>query len=321
MDQGLKHRLPLMIWVFLLFIPVMAQQPARSDPYRPSAPDPSSSLMFSFDYASNTNLMGNFNAVTRQPSLSPALSFFSKWGPDISVLGYFVDNSDDSLEHFTSELDLMLGYSIKPVEKLTLYPSYSHYFYSKNSNSLKSMFSDEIRMDIDYTEKFFSLGASTGYFLGEQHAFYLTLRNYYTVDFDQFLFREGWLSIQPGIDANFGSYEYLNLYYLEKLSEDPWFYTYLLSYPVIRRYVWYEKMQNPGMTTREILDNYLMDIAQDNFKLTSLSINLPAYFMLGKFGINLGLTIIIPFGQPDYMSDDVQLFVDVGLSYSLMFRK
>jgi hypothetical protein len=165
------------------------------------------------------------------------------------------------------------------------------------------------------------LGASAGYFLGDQNAFYLALHNYYTVDFDKFLFRRGWLSIQPGIDANFGSYEYLNLYYLERLSEDPLFYTYLLSYPAIRRYVWYEKMQHPGMTTQEILDNYLMDIAQDNFKLTSLGINLPAYFMLGNFGMNLGLTIIIPFGQPDYMSDEVQLFINVGLSYNLMFRK
>jgi len=277
-------------------------------------------LMISADYNSNTNVMGMFNATTRQPSYSPSVTFFSKWGVDLSVMGYFLDNSDDSLENFTAELDLWIGYNLKPAENLTIYPSYTHYFYSANSNSLKSIFSDDFQLDIDYQYRFVSFGASAGYFLGKQDVFYAALHNYYQIDISRFLFRNVSLTIQPGWDANFGSYEYLNQYYLDELREEPYFYTYLLSFPAIRRYVYHELRNNPDLTYKEVLDNYLDEQAQDNFKLTSLSINLPVYLLWGNFGLNLGLYALIPFGQPDYLTDDTQFFINVGLTYNLMFR-
>lgn len=277
-------------------------------------------LMFSFDFASNTNVLGNFNAETRQPSISPSVIFFSKWGFDLSAIGNFIDNSDDSLQHFSSELDLMLGYTYKPHKNITIYPTYAHYFYSENSNALKSLFSDDIRADIDYNYKFFDLGISAGYYIGKMNAFYASAHNYYRINFMKFLSRNGLLSIQPGIDANFGSYEYLNLYYVNELRQDPSVYTYLLSYPAIRRYVYYEKTRYPGLTYKEILDAYLEDTAQDNFKLTSVSLSLPVYYMNGNFGINLGLFAFIPINQPDYLSEDVQFYFDIGLTYNLEFR-
>jgi hypothetical protein len=278
------------------------------------------SLMISFDYATNTNVMGNFNAITKQPSLSPSLTYFSKWGADASALLYFVDNSDDSLENWAAELDLILGCTFKPTNHLTVYPSYSHFFHSSNSNSLKSMFSDDIRLDVDYNYKFFNIGISAGYYMGHQNAFYTSVHNYYDITFDRFLFHKASLSMQPGVDANFGSYEYLNIYYLNELRKDPLFYFYLLSYPAIRRYVMAEMYRHPGMTKEEILDDYLQDKAQDSFKLTSVSINLPVYYMIGNFGINLGLYFIIPVGQPDYMSDETQFFFDIGVTYNFMFE-
>jgi hypothetical protein len=124
--------------------------------------------------------------------------------------------------------------------------------------------------------------------------------------------------IQPGFDLNFGSYEYLNLYYLDELRKDPLFYYYLLSYPAIRRYVFRELIRNPGKTKEEILDDYLSEQAGDSFKLTSICLNLPLYYMIGDFWINLGFYFIIPFGQPDYMSDETQFFFDVGVTYNFM---
>jgi hypothetical protein len=277
-------------------------------------------LMFSVDYNSNTNVMGMFNATTRQPSYSPSATFFSKWGLDFSVMGYFLDNSDDSLENFTSELDLWLGYNIKPTDNLTIYPSYAHYFYSDNSNSLKSIFSDDFQLDVDYQYRFINLGVSAGYFLGKQDVFYAALHNDYQIDVNRFLFRNVSLTLQPGWDANFGSYEYLNRYYLDELREEPYFYAYLLSFPAIRRYVYHELRTNPDLTYKEVLDTYLDEQAQDNFKLTSLSINLPVYLIWGNFGLNLGLYALIPFGQPDYLVDDTQFFINIGLIYNLTFR-
>ncbi len=284
-------------------------------------PFSTNSLMFSADYVTNTNVMGNFNPETRQPSFSPSLYFFSKWGMDISATGYFVGNSDDSLDHYTSELDLMLGFTWQPADGFTVYPSYTHFFHSGNSNTLKSIFSDDIRLDADYNYRFFNLGFSAGLYLGKKHTFYTSVHNYYDIKFDRFLFPKGTLSIQPGVDANFGSYEYLNLYYLDELRKEPYLYLYLLSYPAIRRYVIAEMMRDPDLTKEEILDDFLLDKAQDEFKLTSVSINLPFFYMIGDFGINLGLYLMIPVGQPDYMSDEAQFFFDIGVTYNLEFGR
>ena len=316
----MKFEVLAIIIAFFTCAQGIAQVSDRQSLEKPINPAHINSLMLSADYTTNTNIMGFFNPETKQPSFSPALSFFSKWGADASALVYFIGNSDDSLEHYTSELDLMLGYNFKPAKHLTIYPSYSHFFHSSNSNSLKSIFSDDFRVDVDYNYKFLNIGVSAGYYLGRQNAFYTTVYNYYDIMVDRFLSRKGTLNIQPGVDANFGSYEYLNLYYLDELRKDPLFYFYLLSYPAIRRYVLAEMLKNPGSTKEEILDEYLMAQAQDNFKLTSVSLYLPLYYMIGDFGINLGLYFIIPLGQPDYMSDETQFFFDAGVTYNFMIR-
>jgi hypothetical protein len=278
------------------------------------------SMLFSVDYENNTSLLGISSNEIKQPFLATSSTFFSRWGADLSVVGYLVDNSDESYEDLTGELDLIIGYTWEPTKYLSIYPSYSHFFYSSNSGLLKSLFSDDLRLDADFNYKFFNLGLSAGYFMGSQSTFYAALYNYYTIDLQRFIFRGLSLSIQPGIDANLGSYEYLNLYYLDKLKQNESFYTYLLTYPAIRRYVLFQMRQNPGLTKEEVLDEYLREVAQDDFKFTSLCINLPFYFILGDFGINIGLSAMVPLGMPDYLSDEVQFFFNIGISYSLMLK-
>ncbi len=318
---GMRYSLLMITAIIFLCESGSAQIANLQKQEKSSDPLKYSTLMFSADYVTNTNVMGNFNPETRQPSFSPSLFFFSKWGVDISAGGYFVGNSDDSLDHFTSELDLMLGYTLQPVDGFTIYPSYTHFFHSSNSNALKSIFSDDIRLDVDYNYRFLNLGVSSGFYLGKKNTFYTSIHNYYDIQFDRFLSSKGTLSIQPGVDANFGSYEYLNLYYLDELRKEPYLYLYLLSYPAIRRYVIAEILKNPELTKEEVLDDYLIDKAQDDFKLTSVSINLPFFYIIGNFGINMGLYLMIPVGQPDYLSDEAQFFFDIGVTYNLEFGK
>jgi hypothetical protein len=287
-----------------------------------AAPDPTGqsyhAFMFSADYASNTNVLGNFSNFSRQPYYSPSVSFFSKWGADISLIGYAVDNSDDSLDHFTTEMDLVLGYGFEPVRNLNIYVNYSHFVYSRNSNSMKSIFSDDIHMDADYTYKFADLGVTTGYLTGQQHTFYLSLHNYYLVNFDHVLFRKGYLSLQPGIDINFGDYEYLNMYYLDELRENGNFSRYLTLNPYMRRYVYFQKLKHPEERREQILYNFLREKAKDTFKLTSASLNLPVSYTLGNFTLNLGFYVCIPVNQPDYLNNELQFFLNMGLTYLLI---
>jgi hypothetical protein len=276
-------------------------------------------FLFSADYASNTNVLGNFSAKSKQPYYSPSLSFFSKWGLDMSIMGYAVGNSDDSLDHFTTELDLIVGYSFEPLKNLVIYPNYSHFLYSRNSNSMKSMFTDDFHLDMDYTIKFADLGVSAGYLTGKQHTFYAAAHNYYMINFDRVLFRKGYLSLEPGIDANFGDFEYLNLYYLDELTKNADFSNYMILNPVVRRYVRYQKLRNPDLTRGQILYNYLQKKAKDTFKFTSASINLPISYSVGNFSLNLGFYVFIPVHQPDYLNDDIQFFFNIGVNYMLIF--
>src|SRR3990172_8682740 len=318
MRSGILFALMILLSRSLLF----CQYDARQD-YRPGINTTEAAynaFLFSIDYASNTNVLGNFNDIAKQPSISPSIVFFSELGADLSLLGYFIDNSDDSLESFTAEADIMLGYTIRPFKGFTIYPSYAHYFYSRNSNSLKSVFSDDFRLDMDFEYKIINTGLSAGYFTGKQHTFYTSFHNYYRLEMNNFPFKNSFLTIQPGIDLNFGDYEYLNLYYLDEIRTDQQFYTNLLAYPSIRRYVFIELQKNPDLTYKDVLDAYLEEKAEDSFKLTSVGLSLPFYFMTGNFIVNLGLFVFIPVNQPDFLTGDPQFFFNFGLSYNLVFN-
>ena len=146
---------------------------------------PRHALMFSADYASNSEVLGTFSNAAKQPSYAPSVTFISKWGADFSLTGYAIGNSDDSLDSFTGEVDLMLGYNWEPVKGLVLYPSYTHFWYSENANSLKSIFKNDFHLDVDYTYKFINLGASAGFYTGTQHTFYAGIHNSYPLDLNR----------------------------------------------------------------------------------------------------------------------------------------
>lgn len=282
--------------------------------------DQFNSLLFSADYSSNSSFLGSISQFVKQPSYSPSISYFHKCGFDITSTAFFIANSNDSLNDFTSELDIIAGYSFEPFRNFTLHPTYSHFFYSHSANLQKSIFSDEINIDADYTYNSLDLGLTAGYFLGKKNTFYAALHSSLNLEFNNFIFKNTLFSLQPGIDFNFGNYEYLNQFYLDELENKPLFYLYLLRSPNVRRYVYEEKITHPALTVKQIVDTYLNKQAEDNFKLTSVSINLPVNYMVGNFGFNLGLFICIPVSQPNYMSNDVQFYFDIGASYSLMSK-
>jgi hypothetical protein len=127
----------------------------------------------------------------------------------------------------------------------------------------------------------------------------------------------GMLSLQPGIDVNFGNYEYLNLVYLDQTRQNPDFYDYLMdNSPALRKYISREIIKNPGTTPEEIIDRILEERAQDQFKITSVTFGLPLFYMIKDLGINIGLYLFIPVNQPDYMSGKAVFYFNAGLSYN-----
>jgi len=299
----------LLSLVFLHAVSAKSQTPAQH------------ALMFSADYASNSEVLGTFSNAAKQPTYAPSVTFISKWGADISLTGYAIGNSDDSLDSFTGEADLMLGYNWEPVKGLVIYPSYSRFWYSANANSLKSIFRNDFHVDADYTYKFVNLGVSAGYYSGTQHTFYAGIHNSYPLSLNRVFGKKDGFSLQPGVDLNFGDYEYLNLYYLNKLEDNRLYLYYLMLNPTIRRYVYQERQKNPTLTREEILTDYLENKAHDQMKLTSVGISLPVSYMIGNFSLNAGFYAYIPVNQPDYLGNEVQYFFDVGITYLIFTGK
>lgn len=308
------YRSLLVLTGILIIVELHGQLPASPTNGISSGKNNPDALLLSVDYFTNAN-PNNINTGIRQPSFSPSLSYISRFGFDLSLAGSFLGNSDDDYEHYTSELDLIVGYHLALCKQLTLYPSYGHYFHSSNSNPLKAFFADELRLDADYQIRILDAGISAGYIMGKRNTFYMEAHVSHTFTLDRLLFKNDDFSFFPGIDVNFGDYEYLNMYFLDELTADGSFYDYLSNFPLVRRYVLRQLLLNPGTTRTEILYNYFAEKAGDSFKLTSLSLNMPLYYMIGNIGISAGVYVFVPINQPDYLSDDVQFYVNAGLSY------
>jgi hypothetical protein len=313
---------PPVIALYLLLTTdlLTAQQSGKNRSIYEKYEEDLNSLMVSFDYSTNTNLLSSISNDIRQPSLATSVAFISRWGIDLMITGNAIANSDDSLKNYSSEVDFIIGYNFRPHKNWTIYPSYTKFLYSRNANSFRSLFNSDIHTDIDYDYRFLNLGVSAGYLMGEQRTFYMSFRNSYKINIENFLFRESTLLIQPGIDLNFGNYEYLNLFYLDQLRQSPLFYASILfNSRVLRKYAEAELKSHPDMTSKEILDALFEKRAEDSFKLTSVSIGVPVFFISGRFGFNAGLFLNIPTNQPDYLSNESLFYFSAGISYCLDF--
>ena len=277
-----------------------------------------SSLIFSFDYSTNTNTFGNFNNNIKQPYYSPSVSFFSKYGFDISVLPSFINNSDITSSETTSELDLMAGYNFQPVKNLSIYPGYTHIFYSKNSYSLKSVISDIAQLDLTYQLKWYTPSLSSSYLIGEKNTFYISWQNSFNIDFENVPGKDALFTLQPGFDINFSDKNYYN----SILLTTDYLNSSVINYLVQR---WLNRY--PNLTEEQIKDrlyNYELrqnpDIFNVQYSLTSVSLILPVYYMIGNFTFNVTLYTSIPTYQSDF-SSDVQFYLNAGISYSINFQK
>jgi hypothetical protein len=274
-----------------------------------------SSLIFSFDYSTNTNTFGNFNNEIKQPYYSPSVSYFSKYGFDLSILPSFIKNSDATLSESTSELDLMAGYNFQPLKNLSIYPGYTHIFYSENSYSLKSVISDIAQLDLSYQLKWYNASLSSSYLMGEKNTFYFSVQNSFSIDFERVPGKNALLSLQPGIDLNISDKNYYNDILISDYLNSP-----VINYLVQR---WLNRF--PNLTEEQIKDRLYNlenpDAFNVQYALTSVSLILPIYYMIGDFSFNLTFYTSIPVYQSDFLSSDVQFYLNAGISYSIDFQK
>ncbi len=278
----------------------------------------------SFNYSSNTTTYGRLNSLVKQPSYSPEISFYSKYGFDVSAVFYVLGNSDSTFEESTTEFDINIGYEWEPFKNFLIYPSYSHFFYSKNSYSFKSGFTDNFQLDIDYSIKFFNTGISGNYLFGETNTGIISFRNSILLEKENFLFKNLYVAIQPGVNLTWGN----QLYYTDKLekylsnnpevaedllnrlkSNRPKFYNWIMLY----------KQNHPELSIQDLVLLFLPTIYDEDkkFNLNALSFSLPVFFMIGShLSYMVNLIYYKPINTPDYLDNEWKLFWSTGISYT-----
>ena len=282
-----------------------------------------SSLLLSFNYSSNTNTFGNFSQFVKQPFYSPSVTFISKYGFDISLMGYWIENSDDSLTGITNEYDFSLGYNFQISKKLNIYPGYSHYFHDDNSNTLKSVFDDNFSLYIYYQSKRFFNGLSANYLLGDDNAFYLSFQNSIILSKENIFFKNSNLDFQPTVDINFSTQSYYETYFWEILKSSSSYRDFFNDYPEIRRKYIILRDAYPDLTGTQILNVISLDYTEkkEEFTLSNIGVYFPVSYMVGNFIFDANMFIYFPVNQPDYLDDKVQVFFDLGITYMINFSR
>ncbi len=303
-----------------------------------------SSFIIGSDYASNTNTFGHFNSLVKQPLFSPYASYFGKKGLLVSALVNFVGNSDSTNTKTSSELDLQLGYRWNITDHFSIVPSLTHFFYSSNSTSIKSGFTDYFQVDMNAELKWWYATISTGYIFGSNNQFIVIPQTGVNIQFEHFLGKNNSLVFQPSVSCDFTNQDYYNLYNSKKylflkpyITRKPtatlqdfltdyengfndfnkvsaieltaYFNKFFTNHP---NYL--EKMKK--LPKNEVLNGLTTLSNETKFTLTSIGLTLPISYYIGNVTLNFTISAYKPINQPVYMDTNWVTYSTFGVSYT-----
>jgi len=293
------------------------------------------SVIVGSDYSTNTNTFGRFDNFAKQPSFSPYVSYLSKYGFNIGGTAYFIGNSDASGTKTTSELDLQAGYDWILGKVISISPSYTHFFYSSNSSTLKKSYNDYVQLGLNADVKWWNTSISGKYFWGEYNETILTAQTGVNITFDNFLSKGNSLQISPSIEANIS-----NINYFRYISGNFKFLrAYATAYPdaTINELLGDLKTNNRPVVKiiakkistspylQKRLDNLSVDgnlVISDLFsskkelKVSNIGLTLPVYYYFGNFTMNVVFAAYKPFNQPKLFGNEWTTYFGVGVSYT-----
>jgi hypothetical protein len=304
-----------------------------------------STIVVGSDYATNTNTFGHFNNFATQPLFSPSATYFGKNGLFFSGLMNFIGNSDSTNTKTSYETDLQLGYRLDISKHFSLTPSITHFFYSKNSNSFKSEFTDYLQMDMNAEFKWWYATVSTGYILGKSNQFILMPQTGVNIQFDHFLGKNHSLALQPSVSFDFSNQSYFNLYYrkgyvflkpylakkpdatIEQFLTD--YSSGLVDFNKLTKLYFNRFFTNhPRMIARmkKLPQNDQLKLLIDpgnetKFTLTSVGLTLPVNYYIGNLILSFTFSAYKPINQPVYLDSEWVTYSSFGLSYSFGLTK
>ncbi len=294
------------------------------------------SIVAGMDYSTNTKSFGRFDNYAKQPSVSPYATYYNKHGFALGGVGYFIGNSDASATETTSELDLQASYTWKLGQIFSVLPSYTHFFYSSNSSTLKKSYSDYGQLSLNANVKWWNAGLSGKYLWGEYDELMLTGQTGVTVTIDNFLHKGNSLILQPYVEINFsdinyyryisGNYKFLRAY--ATLYPDATFNDLLTDLktsnrPIIKKLA--EKIATTPYLQRRLNklsangDLVISDLFSNKkqLKISNLGLTLPLYYYFNNFSLNVSFSAYKPYNQPKVFGNDWTTYIGAGISYTI----
>lgn len=281
------------------------------------------SLFFSIDYLSQTNTLGVVNESVKQPNYSSSLLFYSAHNFDIGISAIITDNSDSTFTKASTEFDFMGGYTFSVSDDLVIYPSYTHFEYSKNSYSLQSIFSDIIQTDIYLDKKHYYGGITASYLFGRKNMFFASFQNAIGFEKTDFLFKNSYLSVQLEFDINFSDKNFYNEYIYNEWDTDEflsWISEYYpKTYALLDNQIKENGLEPTKTRFFELLKEYEPENFNSSYAVTSVDFMLPIYYNVGSFMFNFTTYVVIPTFSSMFYEQNTMFIFNAGIAYILSF--
>jgi hypothetical protein len=324
-----------LIFVILLSIDFLFNITARAQQDSTSS-DTSSTITVGTRYSTNTNVFGSLDNYITQPSFAGSLVYKSKKNIGLYFSPIFVGNSDSTNSNFTSEYDIGASYSFTLWEILSFAPTYTHYFYSQNSTSMKSGFNNFTELTTSLTINWWDISIAAGYGWGQANDFLLNAGTSACIQFENFLGKDNVLTLQPIValalnNAKLKAYldhkklrgleDFLKLHPIITAvdflnSTDPSIVVYRESHPVLVTSITnrLKKMQSKSAGKKPKTNFPLSDLLAPSpkFGLASINISLPVTYKINSFSIIADLQ----YNRPNNQIDPSAFYFGLGISYS-----
>lgn len=287
------------------------------------------SVITGFDYSSNTSSFGRFSSVIRQPSYSAYSSFYSQYGFNLGFSGIAIDNTDSTATKFTQQYNLSAGYDLDFGKYFSLSVLYTHFFYSRNSFSLNSIYKDELSTGLNLNWGKFYTNASLYYMWGDRNEIMNSVNAGVNLDIKDVFIKGHSISISPDLSAMWSNQDYYNQYAFKT-----YWYLYLLAQrrpelsiqklynsPELYPRLWNflnnhpKKLKEFSRLDKDLIISELFRV-NSKYNLSSVSCTIPVYYNAGNFSLNITYSITFPINVPEYLDNSAIHHFSAGLMYS-----
>ena len=245
------------------------------------------------------------NTDIKQPIFFYNLLYTAPFGLVVSGCTNIIGNSDSTQTQSTTTFDMSLGYNLSLLnDKLTIYPSYTRFFYQDYSTSITSLFKNQFALDLSYDFKYTFLSVGGTLMKGTSTDYGINSQLYFPITIDKFITDKAQLSICPGIDAIWGNQSYNSDLIVQNLLDgvtavkrkntgwDPTI-AQIAKFPRLsKKLTNLNKLVfgNEPLDGNEKFSDYIARIdnaTQPKFKLTTVGISLPLIYTNGNYSMNV----------------------------------